>query len=132
MMNDRLSLIVKAILLGVTMGLAMAGVAMSCENDPLVQRWVQEQDRAAVHMLQEWAAGVPMEEIVEDAAVIIGNTVYIQARCRDDVAFLRRTLLLYDLGTNPRVEVLPAMILEKKIRRPGFFSTDNLFSEGGK
>lgn len=128
-MSDRLDLIVKAILLGVTLGLAMANVVLGCENDPLVQRWVQEQDRAAVHMLQGWAAGLPMEDIVENAAVIIGNTVYIQARCKDDVAFLRRTLLLYDLGTNPRVEVLPAMILEKKIHRPGFFSTDNLFSE---
>ena len=129
-MSDRLYLMVKVIFLIVTAGLMTANLAMGCDNDPLVRRWVQEQDRAAVRMLQSWAAGASMDELAEDTAVIIGNTVYIQARCRDDVVFLKRTLLLFDAGPNLCIEVLPSIILEKKINRPGFFSTDSMFTEG--
>ena len=128
MMSNRINFVLRAIFLCLTLTVLMASSA-TASNDPLVQRWIQEQDQAAVKMLQGWAAGVPMEELVEYGVVILSSTMNIQARCRNDIVFLKRSLVLFAAGPNTQIEEIPSLIFEKKIKRPGFFSTESIFTE---
>lgn len=117
-----------ACLVALIFGLFMVNSAMAgCSNDPLVRQWVHERDQAAEKMVQRWAAGVPLTEVIYDAAVIFSNEVYIASRCRQEEDFLNSTIVLPDAGPDVSLETLPAILIEKLIGKTGFFSPYSQF-----
>ena len=100
--------------------LFLSGMALSvsnatagdCYSDMVVKRWVQERDRAEERVVQAWAKGASPADFAPDVAVIISNEFYVCSQCREQNDFLKENLDILNKGSNPKVETVPAMILE--------------------
>ena len=90
-------------------------IAGDCYSDMVVKRWIQERDRAAERVVQAWAKGGSPADFAPDVAVIISNEFYVCSQCRGQNDFLRENLNILNNGSNPKVETVPAMILEHLI-----------------
>lgn len=88
-------------------------VAADCYSDGIVQRWLDERDRAAERVVQIWARGAPLEDLVSEVAVMLSNEIYVCSKCREQEGFLRENLILLGRGSEPKVETVPAIILER-------------------
>lgn len=100
--------------------------ACECEIDPQVQRWVKENNHAAMNVVQGWVHGVPLKELVKDSAVILSNRIYILSKCKDNGRFLKQSLLLGSGTESFGLEILPSVIIEK-MTGTDFFSPVPLF-----
>jgi hypothetical protein len=87
-------------------------IAGDCYSDTVVKRWIQERDRAAERVVQAWAKGASPGDFAQDVAVIISNEFYVCSTCRDQNNFLSENLNILNNGSSPKVETVPAMILE--------------------
>ncbi|HID10580.1 MAG TPA: hypothetical protein EYP17_04685 [Candidatus Latescibacteria bacterium] len=94
---------------------ASQAVAADCRSDRIVQRWLEERDRAAQHVVRTWARGAPLEEIAPGLAVMLSNEIYVCSKCRGQEDFLRENLILLGAGSEPKVETVPAIILERML-----------------
>ena len=103
-------ILVSAMVLNVST--AMAG---DCNSDLVVKRWIEERDKAEKHIVQIWAQGASPEEFASEVAVILSNEFYVCSKCRNESDFLERNLHILNKGSNPKVETVPAMILEHLI-----------------
>lgn len=103
--------------------LFLAGMALSvssakagdCYSDMVVKRWIQERDRAEERVVQAWAKGASPADFAPDVAVIISNEFYVCSQCRSQNDFLKKNLNVLNKGSNPKVETVPAMMLEELI-----------------
>ncbi len=57
-------------------------------------------------------AGMPVEDLASDIAVIFADEIYILSKCREQTDFLNTHVYVIN-GTDPQVETVPAIILEK-------------------
>ncbi|MEW6078716.1 MAG: hypothetical protein AB1724_12945 [Thermodesulfobacteriota bacterium] len=98
-----------------------------CDSDPLVQRWVQEKNGAAMKMVKAWAHNAPMSELAPAGAIILSHQIYILAKCKDNESFLENNLFLGNGASRQGgLELLPALIIEKMTGQE-FFSPIPLF-----
>jgi len=89
-----------------------SAVAGDCYSDLVVKRWIDERDRAEQHVVQVWAKGASPEEFAPEVAVILSNELYVCSKCRGESEFLERNLHILNKGSNPRVETVPALVIE--------------------
>jgi len=106
------SLMIFLVYLLISISTVSAVIAGSCYSDPIVKRWIEEIDHAAENVVQQWAQGSSPEKFVSDVAVIISNEFYVFSQCREEPKFLETHILFLNKGSDPRVETVPAMILE--------------------
>ena len=91
---------------------ASAALAGNCYSDPVVKRWLQEREHAAERTVQLWAQGSSPEEFVSEVAVITSNELYVFSQCREQPDFLKTHVYVITGGNEPKVESVPAIILE--------------------
>lgn len=122
------------VLLGVILTISQAS-AGSCYSDSIVMGWIAERDRAERTVIQAWAKGASPQDLAPDIALLLSNEFYICSKCRDNTQFLKNHLHILNNGSSPKVETVPAMILERLIGYPILsphlqFAHDN--REGGE
>lgn len=93
-------------------GIAIAG---DCHTDTIVNRWMDERDRAEEQVVQLWSKGLLPEIFAEKVAVILANEFYICSKCRDEFEFLKDNVHVLKNGISPRVETVPTIILERMV-----------------
>ena len=94
--------------------------AGSCQYDTVVKRWIEERDKTAVQIVQVWARGIDPEELASEIAVVLSNEFYICSKCRNEIDFLKQNLRILNGGSKPKVETIPAVLLEQLIGYPVF------------
>lgn len=90
-------------------------MAGNCYSDTIVKRWIEERDRMEEHVVQVWAKGANPEEYASEVAVISANELYIISKCREENEFLKNNLHILGKSSEPNVETVPAMILERLV-----------------
>ena len=95
---------------GMALNLSTA-LAGDCYSDMVVRRWIEERDRAEERVVQVWAKGASPEEFASEVAVILSNEFYVCSKCRDENDFLH----ILNKGSDPKVETVPATILERLV-----------------
>ena len=98
--------------MGLNLSTALAG---DCYSDMVVRRWIEERDRAEERVVQAWAKGALPEEFASEVAVILSNEFYVCSKCRDEDDFLKENLHILNKGSDPKVETVPATILERLV-----------------
>ena len=91
-------------------GTALAG---SCYSDRVVKGWLTERDRSEERVVQLWARGASPDEFAPHVAVILANELYICSQCRDEKEFLEQNVHILGKASEPKVENVPGMILER-------------------
>ena len=86
--------------------------AGDCYSDTVVKRWIEERDRAAEKVVQDWARGASPDEFAPGVAVIIADELFVCSQCRDQKNFLKEKIYILKGGSHPKVENVPGMILE--------------------
>jgi len=94
-----------------------AAIAGSCFSDSVVKGWIEERDRAEEYVVQVWARGGSPEQFASEVAVILSNELYMCSKCRDEGEFLKTNLHILGKGSDPKVETVPGMILERLVGR---------------
>lgn len=89
--------------------------AGNCYSDSVVRRWVEESNQAAESVLQQWAQGRPPQDFAPAVAVILANEFYIFSHCREQADFVKSHVYIVNTGNNPKVETVPAVILERAL-----------------
>jgi len=102
------------VLLVVTFG-GSAAIAGSCYSDTVVKGWIEERDMAEEYVVQVWAKGGSPEQFASEVAVILSNELYMCSKCRDEGEFLKTNLHILGKGSEPKVETVPGMILERLV-----------------
>jgi len=92
-----------------------AAIAGSCYSDTVVKGWIEERDRAEECLVQAWARGASPEQFASRVAVILSNELYVSSKCRDEGEFLKTNLHILGKGSDPKVETVPGMILERLV-----------------
>jgi len=98
----------------ITFGGSVA-IAGSCYSDKVVKGWIEERDRAEEYVVQAWARGAAPEQVASQVAVILSNEIYMCSKCRDERNFLKSNLHILGKGSDPKVETVPGMILERLV-----------------
>lgn len=102
----------KIAILVVLLMMVGAGLSWADSTDPIVQRWVQQRDRKAVELVQQWASGVRTEDLVSLLAEIWALETYTLAMCRRESDWLAEHLIFVGKENGVSVETAPATILE--------------------
>ena len=92
-----------------------AAIAGNCYSDSVVKGWIEERDRAEEYVVQVWARGGSPEQFASEVAVILSNELYMCSKCRDEGEFLKTNLHILGKGSDPKVETVPGMILERLV-----------------
>ena len=103
-----------AFLSAITFG-GSAAIAGSCYSDSVVKGWIEERDRAEEYVVQIWARGGSPEQFASEVAVILSNELYMCSKCRDEGEFLKTNLHILGKGSDPKVETVPGVILERLV-----------------
>ena len=111
-------LCVYAVFLVVVFSGLSSAFAGSCRSDTVVKRWIEERDKIAVHIVQAWAGGTDPKELASEIAVVLSNEFYICSKCRNEIDFLKTNLRILNGRSSPKVETIPAVILEQLIGYP--------------
>ena len=90
-----------------------AAIAGSCHSDRIVKGWIEERDRAEEHVVQAWARGASPEEYTSELAEIISSELYMGSKCREEGGWLKTNLHILGKASNPKVEMVPGMIVER-------------------
>lgn len=102
-------------IIGAILATPVMSSAGECYTDRVVKRWIEDRDRAEERVVQMWARGASPEEFASDVAVILSNEFYICSKCRENCGFLEQNLHLLNNGTAPKIEAVPAILLERLI-----------------
>lgn len=92
-----------------------AAIAGSCYSDTVVKGWIEERDRAEEYVVQVWAKGGSPEQFASEVAVILSNELYMSSKCREEGEWLKTNLHILGKGSDPKVETVPGMILERLV-----------------
>ena len=111
-------LCVYAVFLVIVFSGVSSAFAGSCQSDTVVKRWIEERDRITVHIVQAWAGGTAPKELASEIAVVLSNEFYICSKCRNEIDFLKTNLRILNGGSSPKMETIPAVILEQLIGYP--------------
>lgn len=111
-------LCVYAVILVVAFSGVSFAFAGSCQSDTVVKRWIEERDRKAVHIVRAWAGGTTPRELASEIAVILSNEFYMCSKCRNEIDFLKTNLRILNGGSSPKMETIPAVILEQLMGYP--------------
>lgn len=103
-----------AALMLIVAGMVMVSLAEAgnCYTDTMVNRWLAEKQRAEQATVSRWVQGAAPEEFVSAVAEIVANELYIFSQCRDQPDYVQRHVYVTSGGAAPRVETVPAVILE--------------------
>jgi len=99
----------------VVMGISGSAVAGNCYSDRVVKGWLEERDRAEESVVQVWARGASPDQFASEVAVILSNELYICSKCRNEKDFLKVNMHILGRGSDPKVENVPGIILERLI-----------------
>lgn len=100
----------------VTFGGSVA-IAGSCYSDKVVKGWIEERNRAEEYVVQVWARGASPEQFESQVAVIVSNELYMCSKCREEGEreWLKTNLHILGKSSDPKVETVPGMILERLV-----------------
>ena len=99
-------------IIGFLVGFTSIAAASSCHTDRIVARWIEERNELSIQVIQEWAKGASVDDLSPAIATIISNELLTCSKCRNDTDFVQKKLILLNSKTEPRVETVPAIILE--------------------
>ena len=97
------------------MGFCGSAVAGNCSSDRVVKGWVEERDRTEERVVQVWARGASPDQFASEVAVILSNELYICSKCRSQKGFLKVNMHILGKGSDPKVENVPGIILERLV-----------------
>ena len=103
--------IIGLVIISLFVGVSTAFAKTNCYSNSIIQGWINERDTAAKIVLQQWANGVPIEDMTSNVAVIFTNEVYTRSMCRDSLQFLQSHLIIPDKDCDLQMETMPSHIL---------------------
>jgi len=109
------SIMVFTAIIGIILAAPVMASAGDCHTDRVVKRWLEDRDRAEERVVQMWARGASPDDFASDVAVILSNEFYICSKCRENSGFLEQNLHLLNSGSAPKIEAVPAILLERLI-----------------